>query len=210
MENQEARRELLGGISTDADSRAEQLIADAEKSASERIEAVKRQADRIAAEAAEKAKVQVQGIEREASTRISAAKRRMQLEMKEKIYQSVIAECTTKLQSLIGSDGYGKILEDWIVQAAAGLRVEAATVNCSTAERSAVSAVLENAAARVKEITGQPVTLSLSDDRPLTGQGVEVTSIDGRTAFNNQISSRLFRLQTEIRKLVHDRLFQDK
>jgi len=209
MENEEARQELLSGISTDAETQAKNLIDDAKKSASERVDAARRQAERIAAEAAEKTKGQVQAIEREASTRLAAAKRRMQLEMKEKIYQNVIERCTTEFETLIESEEYGKILEDWITQAAAGLRVDAATVNCSAGERDLAAAVLDRAAEMVEEITGDPVTLSLSDERPLSGQGVVVTSSDGRTAFNNQINSRLFRYQTEVRKLVHDRLFQD-
>ena len=209
MENEEARRELLGGISIDADAQAQKLITDAEKSASERINAAKRQAERLAEEAAEKAQTQVREIEHEAATRLSASKRRMLLEMKEKIYQDVIKQCTAELEDLIGSERYGNILEDWIVQAASGLRTEAASVNCSDAERGMVSEVLDRAAARVEEYAGQPVKLTLSEERPLLGQGIVVTSADGRTAFNNQISSRLFRLQTKIRKLVHDRLFQD-
>jgi vacuolar-type H+-ATPase subunit E/Vma4 len=209
MNNEEARQELLGGISADADTRAAEVTADAQKAASERMESVKRQAERIMAEAEEKASLQIRAIERDAITRLSAAKRRMQLEMKEKIYQNVIARCTEEFDALIESKGYRNILEDWVVQAAAGLRAEAAIVNCSGPERDDVEAVLESAVVRVREITGKPVALEMSNEPPLAGQGVMVTSADGRTAFNNQINSRLFRFQTAIRKLVHDRLFQD-
>lgn len=207
MENEEARRELLVGISTDAEAQANKLISDAREAASQRIEAVKRQAAGIIAEAEEKASKQISAIERETSIKLQAAKRRIQLEMKEKTYRAVIARCITELKKLINSEGYGKILENWIVQAAAGLRAESAVVNCSALERDTVRAVLKSAEAGARAVTGQPVVLTLSDEPPLTGQGVVVTSSDGRIAFNNQIESRLFRSQTEIRKVVHDRIF---
>ncbi len=207
MENEEARQDILLGISTDAEAQANKLISDARDAASQRLEAVRRQAARIVAEAEEKTSKQISVIERETSTRVKAAKRRMQLEMKEKAYQAVIARCIEELKCLINSEEYGKILENWIVQAAAGLRAESTVVNCSALERDAVRAVLKSAEAAARAAAGQPIALTLSDDPPLAGQGIVVTSSDGRIAFNNQIESRLFRFQTEIWKLIHDRLF---
>ncbi|MBN1685580.1 MAG: hypothetical protein JW852_02950 [Spirochaetales bacterium] len=207
MEKEEARQEIIGGIRSEAEAQAAGIIADARKAAEDQIKAAGRQAVRIKEEAEEKAAKQIAAIEREAATRLTAARRRMKLEMAERVYQHIISRCTEELEKLIGSGRYGKMLEDWIVQAAVGLRAESAVVNCSSAEHEAAAAVLPKAEERARSITGKQITLTFSDDRPLANQGVMITSADGRTAFNNQVQSRIFRMQTEIRKLVHDRLF---
>ncbi len=204
---QEARREIIQGISADAEAQASATVQEAQKAAELRIKAAENQAERIKSEAQEKTDLQRAAIEREAATRLTAAKRRMRLEMMEKIYKRVIERCIEELAALIGTDEYGTILEDWITEAAVGLRADSGVVNCSAPERETVSAVLQKAEARVSSAVGHPVSLSLSDGPPLIRQGVTVTSSDGRTAFNNQVESRIFRLQSEIRKLVHDRLF---
>ena len=41
----------------------------------------------------------------------------------------------------------------------------------------------------------------------LQAQGVVLTAADGRTAFNNQVPTRMLRRQREIRKLIYDVLF---
>jgi len=210
MENEEARREIIEGISVDANSQAASTVAEAKKAAEERIKAAERQAARIKAEAEEKTNTQIASIEREAATRQSAATRRLQLEMMEKTYQTVISRCAGKLREMVGSKEYERVLEDWITQAAVGLRSESAVVNCSAPEREAVAGILKKSEEKAGKALGYTVTLTLADGPPLSGQGVTVTSSDGRTAFNNQVESRIFRLQTDIRKLVHDRLFARK
>jgi vacuolar-type H+-ATPase subunit E/Vma4 len=210
MENDEARKEIIHGISADADARAAAVVEEAKKARDERIKAAERQAERIKAEAEEKADRQVAAIENEAATRLSAAKRRLQLEMMEKIYQSVLSRCRAKLSELVGTEAYGGILENWITEAVVGLRAQSSVIDCSAPERETASAVLKRAETRAGEILGYPVSLSLADTPPPARQGVTVTAADGRTAFNNQVESRLFRFQTEIRKLVHDRLFARK
>ena len=207
MKDEEARKEIIAGIQADAGSQADAIIAEGKKAAEQRVEAADKQAERMKREAAEKDAKQTAAIEREAVTRLAVAKRRMRLEMMEKTYQDIISRCKGELDKLIGSPAYEKILEDWITEAAVGLRAESAQVNCSSRERDTVAAILPKVEARVKSESGLKVSLVLSNNPPLPGQGVVVISADGRTAFNNQVSSRLFRLQSEIRKLVHNRLF---
>ena len=66
------------------------------------------------------------------------------------------------------------------------------------------------AAQRAAERTGKPVDLTLSEARPLKSQGVVLTAADGRTAFNNQVRTRMMRKQREIRTLIYNTLFADK
>jgi vacuolar-type H+-ATPase subunit E/Vma4 len=199
----------LAGISRDAETAATKLIEDAQRAASDRLESAKRQASRIFDEAEEKSAQQVAAIERDSATRLAAAKRRLNLEMKERTYRFIIDRCVDKLDGRIGNEDYRNIIEEWIVQAAAGLRVDSAVVNCSSAEREIVESILRDAERKTEAVVGRPVSLTLSEEPPLRRQGVVVTAADGKTAFNNQVSSRVFRLDSNIRKLVHDRLFQD-
>jgi vacuolar-type H+-ATPase subunit E/Vma4 len=53
------------------------------------------------------------------------------------------------------------------------------------------------------------VKLTLSAAPPLKSQGVVLTALDGRTAFNNQVKTRLQRSQRQIRTLIYDALFTD-
>ena len=203
----EARLEIIRGIYAEAETQAASIVEEARKAADLRIQAAENQAARIKAEAEEKTRSRIDAVEREAATRLVAGKRRIRLKMMEKIYHRIISHCTGEIGKLIGTEEYDRILEDWITQAAEGLRAESALVNCSAPEREAVGRVLKRAEDRASAETGRHMSLSLSGDPPLPRQGVTVTSSDGRTAFNNQVESRIFRLQSEIRKLVHDRLF---
>ena len=69
--------------------------------------------------------------------------------------------------------------------------------------------MLDRAAAQVKKQTGTAVTLTVADAVPLPIQGVLLTAEDGRTAFNNQVKTRLSRNQRQIKRLIHDALFAD-
>ncbi len=66
--------------------------------------------------------------------------------------------------------------------------------------------LLLEAARRVKEVSGVDVVLRRSAAQPLQGQGVVLTAGNGRTAFNNQVATRVERYQSEIRKLIYEAL----
>ena len=63
---------------------------------------------------------------------------------------------------------------------------------------------------RIKKILGFGVVLKVSEEQPLHAQGVVLTAQDGRTAFNNQIHTRMLRKQREIRKHIYDNLFTEE
>jgi vacuolar-type H+-ATPase subunit E/Vma4 len=67
--------------------------------------------------------------------------------------------------------------------------------------------MLSEIARRIQKQTGRQTSLTLSDARPLQSQGVVLTAADGRTAFNNQVRTRMLRKQREIRMLIYDTLF---
>ena len=62
---------------------------------------------------------------------------------------------------------------------------------------------------RISIKTGRQINLQLSKELPLKSQGVVLTAADGRTAFNNQIRTRMLRKEREIRMTIYDTLFTD-
>ncbi len=51
------------------------------------------------------------------------------------------------------------------------------------------------------DLTGGKISIKKSDENPLFAQGIVLTSINHKTAFNNQVPTRLLRYQSEMRKL---------
>ena len=82
--------------------------------------------------------------------------------------------------------------------------------NASERERTMIDyELLSETARRVHERTGKQVTLTLSNAPSLKAQGIVLTSTDGRTAFNNQVKTRMQRRQRDIRMKIYDALFTE-
>jgi vacuolar-type H+-ATPase subunit E/Vma4 len=64
--------------------------------------------------------------------------------------------------------------------------------------------MLQEAREIVKTTTGKDVALQLSKT-PLTGQGVEVSTLDGTVAYNNQVATRLLRKERDLKELMEGR-----
>jgi len=56
-------------------------------------------------------------------------------------------------------------------------------------------------------LTGGNIRLKKTDKNPLFAQGIVLSSTDNRTAFNNQVPTRLMRYQTQIRKIIYKEYF---
>ena len=210
MEQQsDDRTSIIHGIISEATREAEGIVREAEKTGQERKDAGASLAARITREAEERASAQILALKRESATRISAAKRRIGLEMRRKIYDTVIEGVTERLAAEIDLPSYKETLVGWIVEAAMGLRADIAAVNSSKPERRLLEKILPEAESEIRRLGNQSTKLLLSKEAPLPSQGIMLISQDGKTAFSNQVHTRLARYQTEIRKLVHDRLFRD-
>ena len=85
---------------------------------------------------------------------------------------------------------------------------ESARINASKEERALIDdRMLSEMARRIQKQTGKQISLTLSDANPLQSQGVVLTAADGRTAFNNQVRTRMLRKQREIRTMIYNILF---
>jgi len=205
---EQGKSELISGIEKDAKKRAEEIIAEARKRAEEKLRFAKQKVKSILDEAEARAKEQSESVMKRVLGGMSLEAKRRSMKLRDSALQAVITRATEKLGDLVQKPEYRNVLRDWIVEAAIGLGTDKAVIHTSKAERKLIDSKLIRAAENmVKKITGRPVSLSLSDNPPLAGQGVLLSSSDGKTAFNNQVSTRLLRKQRDIQIQVYKLLF---
>lgn len=209
MQSDSSGKELiLAGIAEDGVRQTAALIAEAETIAKERIVFARQKAETIRKETGQKAEVQSEAIRQSILSGIAVELKRKKMAVQDSLLKDVLSRVRASLSAAIGTPGYREILIGWIVEAAIGLDSDAARVNASPAELPHIdTAMLQEATDRSTAHRHRPVTLSLSTEAPLDGQGVIVTASDGRTAFNNQVETRIRRIDSRIRSLVYDRLF---
>jgi vacuolar-type H+-ATPase subunit E/Vma4 len=198
---------LIEGIAQDVQAEARRLVQEAEKAVSERRQASARQAAEILEEARRKSAEQAAGLKRQAASTAKMEAKRITLRVREQAARQVLEEARARLEQMIGKPEYRQVLLSWIVEAAIGLGLPEAKVNASAPELPLLEeGLLEEAQRRVQELTGRTVRLARAEGEPLAGQGVVLVGRGGRLAYNNQVSTRLLRRQTEIRKMIYDGL----
>lgn len=199
---------LISGIEADARAEEQRLLADARAQAAEKKNYAQQKIDAILNEAKSKAAEQAETIQRKAISGVELEIKRRSLQARDSLMQDIMDRVAKKLESTIDSPGYETVLTDWIVEAIIGLGADAAQVNASQRERHLIDrAMLERAREKARSQTGKQVTLTLTDAPPLKGQGVTLTTMDGRMAFNNQVRTRMLRKQRQMQKLIYDWLF---
>ncbi len=211
MESMEKGKEaLIASIEADAQAEVEKIVQEARDRAAEKTAYTQKKAESIRQEARDKATVQANAIKRKITSSVDLEIKRRSLHVQNVIVQDIQDRVVQAMAAKVKTAKYAKTLEAWVVEAAAGLGAKSVEVNASARERKLLTkAVLDRAAAQVKKQTGEVVTLALSKAEPLALQGVILTSEDGRTAFNNQVKTRLSRNQRQIKRLIHDALFAD-
>jgi len=199
---------LMTGIEEEAKSEASILIENAEKSKHERQAWRDSQVTSILESARQKAAVQVELSRKSAASLISVESKRLDLKVRDAAIKRSFELTEKKMLSLINSKEYPDFLKKWIIEAIIGLSASDGEVNASKDEKKIITdRMLRDIEADVKRISGIVVRLSMSKENPIASQGIVVNSTDKRTAFNNQIYTRLLRSQFEIRKLIYKELF---
>lgn len=202
--------ELIRGIEKDAQDEARDIIAAAEEAADNRRISGKLQLDSIMKEAEKSAKQRVMEIKRNNGSTIVMEKRRLYLKIRDRIINQVLLMVKERLKKMTGDTEYTGVLQDWIVEAAIGLNLDRASVNASEIERDKIdSQVLRHAEKELEDLTGREIHLEIAAEPPMSGQGIVLTSMDRRIAFNNQVATRLLRYQSEIRKIISRELFNE-
>ena len=199
---------LIAGIETDARAEAEGIIAEAQKQAQTRRENSDQQVQTICNDAKSKAAEQTKAITKKILSGVDIEIKRIQMRIQDTVLQDIMNRVQEKLRALVKKPQYHQILLNWVVEAAVGLGADAATINASADERTIIDRKFCSAAEkRIQAICGKAVKLRVADTPPLPAQGVVLTAKDGRTAFNNQVPTRIIRSQREIRKMVYEKVF---
>jgi len=202
---------LISGIEADARAEEENIIKEAEVQAAEKRKHSEKKIESLLKDAQKKAKEQAETAKKKI---ISAAERevkRCYMRVRDSVVQDIMDRVEKKLSSITGGENYRSVLVNWITEAAIGLGAQAAHINASEKERELIDGhMLSEIARRIQKQTGKQISLTLSDVKPLQSQGVILTAADGRTAFNNQVRTRMQRKQREIRMLVYNTLFNSE
>ena len=201
---------LISGIEEDARAEEEKIMKDAENQASEKRKYAEKKIESLLNDAEEKAREQADILKKKTLSGVELETKRMSMRIKDSIVQDIMNRVEQKLGSMIDDPNYKSVLINWIIEAAIGLDAESAEVNASERERMLIDReLLSEAGRQVHERIGKQVALTLSSAPPLKAQGVVVTAADGRTAFNNQVKTRMLRRQRDIRVKIYDALFSE-
>jgi len=199
---------LISGIEADARAEEEKIIKEAEIQVVEKRKHSEKKIESLLNDARNKAEEQAETIKKKI---ISAAERevkRSSMRIRDSVIHDIMDRAENKLSSMTGDENYRSVLVNWITEAAIGLGAEIAHINASVKERALINDhMLSEISRRIQKQTGKQITLTLSDAKPLPSQGVVLTAADGRTAFNNQVRTRMLRKQREIRTLIYNTLF---
>lgn len=205
---EQGKEALISGIEADARSEEERLVKEAETQADEKVKYARKKAESLLNEAREKAIAQGETIKQKAVAEAEREIKRRSLHMRDTLVQDIVTRARKKLAGLVDDPTYRTVLADWITEAAIGLGAEAAQVNASARELPLIDkALLADATKRVSAVTGTPITLTVAKTGPLEAQGVVLTTLDGRMAFNNQVITRISRKRRDIQTLIYNAVF---
>jgi vacuolar-type H+-ATPase subunit E/Vma4 len=209
MESAEQEKSaLILDIEADARAEAEGILKEADARIAEKRRYTEKQIESILNEARLKAEEQAEMLRDKARSAAQREVKRRSMRRKAALVQEVMDRVEKRLTAMIHDPEYRSALVNWIAEAAIGLGAESAEVNASQEERVLIDErLLSEAMEDIRAATGGQVVLTPSSEPPLADQGIVLTAVDGRTAFNNQVKTRILRNRRRIQTLIHDCLF---
>lgn len=201
---------LISGIETDARAEQEKIIKEAQTQVAEKRKYSSKKIESLLDEARTKAQEQAEAAKNKIISTAEREVKRRSMHTRNTVMQDILDRVENKLGSMTGDENYRSTLIGWLTEAAIGLDTESAHVNASPEELKLIDGkMLSEVTERVRKQTGGQVELTISDAEPLQSQGVILTAADGRTAFNNQVRTRMLRNRREIQTLIYNTLFTD-
>ncbi len=105
-----------------------------------------------------------------------------------------------EMASIVDTKEYKKALVEWIAEGAIAL--EAKSVQVATSSKETISdEMLTKAAIIVKKVVSREVEIT-RNPTPLSTQGVVVSTVDGKIAYNNSVHVRFMRLRSEFERVL--------
>ncbi len=201
---------LISGIETDARAEREKIINEAQTKAAEKKKYSEKKIESLLDEARTNAQEQAEAAKKKIISTAEREVKRRSMRIRDTVMRDIMDRVEKKLGSMTGDKNYRSVLTGWLTEAAIGLDAESAHVNASSEELKLIDdRVLSEVSRRVRKQTGRQIELILSDAEPLQSQGVVLTAANGRTAFNNQVKTRMLRNRREIQTLIYNTLFVD-
>jgi vacuolar-type H+-ATPase subunit E/Vma4 len=204
------KAELISGIESDARIEEQEIIKEAEKQADEKRQYTEKKIEALFNDARSEAQKQADAVMSKMLSSVELELKRHSMSVRSDLIQDM-NRVEKKLNSIIDDENYRSILINWIAEAFVGLGVEAAEINATQKERALIDdRLLSEVKEKIRMQTNKQAQLKLSDAEPLKSQGVVLTAADGRTAFNNQVRTRLMRNQREIQTLIYNAVLADE
>ena len=201
---------LISGIEMDARAEQKKILNEAQTQAAEKKKYSEKKNKSLLDEARTKAQEQAEAAKKKIISTAEREVKRRSMRLRDALMQDIMDRVEKKLASMTGDEDYRSVLTGWLTEAAIGLDAKSAQVNASSEERKLIDdKMLSEVTERVHKQTGSQVELTLSDSEPLNYQGIVLTAADGRTAFNNQVKTRMLRNRREIQTLIYNTLFAD-
>lgn len=202
---------IISGIETDALSEERQIVEEAQKQADEKVKYNAKKVESIIKDAEKSAIEQAEQVKKKVMSSLRLELQRSSLNIRNEVMKNIQKKVESKFNSMIGNDNYKTILKNWIIEAAIGLDVPSAIINASEKELPLISEqIIAEVSQIVNQKTGKQVSLKLSNEHPLSFQGIVLTSENGHMAYNNQVKTRILRKEREIRMAIYNALFTDK
>ncbi len=201
---------LISGIEADAHTEEQEIIKDAENQAAEKRKYADQKAESLLNDAHKEAQEQAEAVKKKMLSDVKLELKRRSMHIRDSVMRDIMDRVEKKLNSMSGDTSYRSVLINWITEAAIGLGAESAQINASQEELALINdQLISEVAEKICTKTGKEVTLQLSDKPPLKSQGIVLAAADGRTAFNNQVRTRILRKEREIRMAIYNALFTD-
>lgn len=198
---------LISGIEAEARAEEQQIIEDARKQADEKRKFAEKKIESILNDARKEAQEKAEKVKSKILSSVKLEVKRQSMHAQDLLMQDIIDKVEKKLSAMINDADYSSVLISWITEAAIGLDADLALINASEKELALIDdSLLSQAREKIQAQSGKKIELKLSDGQPLKSQGIVLTAADGRTAFNNQVKTRMLRNQRKIRTLIYNKI----
>ena len=193
---------LIHGILEDARKKAEEIVSKAEKDAAAVISEGEKRAEKEKSSAEKSYALRLEQIRLREESAKRNIDRLSELKNLDSSYKEIMAEVRSRIERRIGEPDFSKVLVDWIAEAAIGLDRKEAKVAFSI-KTPVTEDMLRSAEKKVYDLTGAEVHLTIDPVR-ISGEGVMLSSIDGKVSYNNQLEVRIRRYQRDIKRIVQE------
>ncbi len=204
----ENSEKLLQGLERDTEEKVKGILESAEKKASDKRADADRRYNQIIEKSKNKAELLSRDISNKAESNLRIEIKRKRLRFRDTLLKHVISMVEDRFLNTDPKKMY-EILLNWTVEAGSALGSREASLSVYNRHRELIdSNFLSKAEKGLRASSELSVSLTLSNET-LSEPGIILTSSDRRTAFNNTLSTRIKRMDKDIRNTVYTNLIDN-